>query len=164
MYQQHSLDVFQHYFKKYFNAWFSAVRLIAYQSLLYNVICNRTSLNNHFLNSVWLSLRITRKCFAFNRIRSLNFKDEPTITLCQGGKTMNKQMFQWKTLFIRIFLLKWNLLKHLWKQKKMKKTYTRCWRRGWGIVEVSLHLWKKEIKNTKRETGSKMLWEQMSNF
>ena len=42
MYQQHSLEVFQRYFKKDTKAWFSPVRLIYSHSLLHNIISNRT--------------------------------------------------------------------------------------------------------------------------
>ena len=60
-------------------------------------------------------------------------KEKPTTPLCHG-KTMKKHMFQWKN---------W------WKQKKMRKTYTRCLTLGWGFAEISLPL--EEIKDTKRE-------------
>ena len=49
MYQEHSLEVFQHYFKKDTKAWFSSVRLIYSHSLLH-IISNRTGMNAHFLS------------------------------------------------------------------------------------------------------------------
>ena len=55
-------------------------------------------------------------------------------------------MFQWKNVFVRRFLLRWKLLKYLWKRKKMRETYTRWWTLGWGIAEISLPPWKKEQK------------------
>ena len=41
------------------------------------------------------------------------FKEKPATPLRHGDKAIKKQMFQLKPLFIRIFLLKWKLLKHL---------------------------------------------------
>ena len=38
-------------------------------------------------------------------MRLFYFKEKPTNSMCHGGKTMNKHMFQWKNLFIKIFLL-----------------------------------------------------------
>ena len=75
------------------------------------------------------------------------FKEKPATPLCHGGKAIKKHMFQWK---------------NLWKRKKMGKTYARCWRLGWEVVEVSLPL--EEIEDTKREIGRKMLGEQLSGF
>ena len=40
MYQQHSLEVFQRYFKKDTKAWFSPIRLIYSHSLLHSIISN----------------------------------------------------------------------------------------------------------------------------
>ena len=94
--------------------------------------------------SVWLSVRIKRKSFVFNRMRLFYFKEKPTTPLRHGGKTIKKHMFHWKHLFIRIFLLKLKLLEHLWKRKEMGKTYARCWTLGLGTAEVSLPLWKRE--------------------
>ena len=50
MYQQHFLEVFQRYFRKYTKAWLSPVRLIYSHSLLHNIISNRTDVNAHFLS------------------------------------------------------------------------------------------------------------------
>ena len=50
MYQQHSPEVFQHYFKQNNKAWFSPVRLIYPHTLLHNIISNRTGVNAHFLS------------------------------------------------------------------------------------------------------------------
>ena len=97
--------------------------------------------------SVWLSVKIKRKRLVFNHMILFYFKEKPTTPLCHGGKTMKKHMFQWK---------------NLWKRKKMGKTYTRFWTLYWGIAEVSLPL--EEIEDTKRETGRKMLGEQLSSF
>ena len=49
MYQQHSFEVFQSYFKKYAKAWFSPVRLIYSHSLLHNIVSNREGVNAQFL-------------------------------------------------------------------------------------------------------------------
>ena len=59
-------------------------------------------------------------------MRLFYFKKKPTTPLGHGGKTMKKHIFQSKDLFIRIFLLKWKLLKHLCERKEIGKTYTRC--------------------------------------
>ena len=48
MYQPHSPEVFQRYFKKDTKAWFSPVRLIYSQLLLHNIISNHTSVSAHF--------------------------------------------------------------------------------------------------------------------
>ena len=48
MYQQHSLEVFQHNFKKDTKDWFSLVRLSYSHSLLHNIISNRTA---HFFGT-----------------------------------------------------------------------------------------------------------------
>ena len=50
MYQQHSLETFQHYCKKDTKAWFSPVRLIHSHSLLHNIIPNHTGVNARFLS------------------------------------------------------------------------------------------------------------------
>ena len=70
-------------------------------------------------------MRIKRKSFVFIHMRLFHFKEKPTNPLRYGDKTIKKHMFQLKNLSIRILLLKWELLKHIWKQKKMGKTYTR---------------------------------------
>ena len=54
------------------------------------------------------------KRFVFNRMRLFYFKEKPATPLRHGGKTIKKHMFQWKNLFVRMFLLKWKLLKNLW--------------------------------------------------
>ena len=51
MYQQHSLKVFQRYFKKDTKAWFSQVRLIYSHILLLNTVFNCTVVNAHFFNA-----------------------------------------------------------------------------------------------------------------
>ena len=116
--------------------------------------------------SVRLSVRIKRKLFVFNRVRLFYFKEKPATHLRHGSKNMKKHMFWGKNLFVRRFLLEWKLLRHLWKRKKMRKTYTTWWTLGWGIAVVSLPLWKgnKGYKETERETGRKMLREQLSSF
>ena len=134
MYQQHSLEVFQRYFKKDTKTWFS-IRLIYSHSLLHNIKyypkshrCEHSffiALTIISQTSVWLSVRIKRKRLVFNRMILFYFKEKPTTPLCHGGKTMKKHMFQWK---------------NLWKRKKMGKTYTRCWTLGWEIAEVFLAL------------------------
>ena len=50
MYQQHSLEVFQRYFKKDTKAWFSPVQLIYSHSLLHNITANRIGMNTNFLS------------------------------------------------------------------------------------------------------------------
>ena len=150
MYQQHSLEVSQGYFKKDTKAWFSPVWLICSHSLLRNIISNRTGVNSFFIAliiisqiSVWISMRIQRKCFVFNRVRLFYFKEKTATPLRHGSKTIKKHLLQWN-VFIRIFLFKWKLLKHLRKRKKMGKIFTRSWTLGWGIAEVSLTLWKRK--------------------
>ena len=86
--------------------------------------------------SVWLSVKIKRKRFVFDRMRLFYFKEKTTTPLHHRGKTMKKRIFQWKNLFIRIFLLKWKLLKHLWEQKKIGKTYKRCLTLGSGFPTI----------------------------
>ena len=49
MYQQHSLEVFQYYFKKDTKAWSSPVRLIYSDSFLHNISSNLPDVNAHFL-------------------------------------------------------------------------------------------------------------------
>ena len=70
---------------------------------------------------VWLAVRIKRKRFGFNRTRLSYFNEKPSTPLHHWSKNMKKHMFQWKNLFVSSFLLKWKLLKHFWKQKKMLK-------------------------------------------
>ena len=53
-------------------------------------------------------------------MRLFYFKEKPTTPLPQGNKNMKKHTFQWKNVFVRRFLLKWKLLKHLWKLKKIQ--------------------------------------------
>ena len=116
MYQQHSLEVFQLYFNRHTKAWFSPVRLIYSHSLLrkvWTLIFYRTESN--LSNFYVIISEKKRKRFVFNSMRLFYFKEKPTTPLRHGGKTMKKHMFQGKNLFIRMFLLKWKLLKHLWK-------------------------------------------------
>ena len=56
----------------------------------------------------------------------------------------------------------WRLLKHLWKRKKMGKTYTRWWmlRRCRSFVSFTI----KEIKDTKKESGKKCLENSWAVF
>ena len=89
------------------------------------------------------------------------FKEKRKTPLGHGGQTMKKHMFQWKNLFIRIFLFMWKLIKHLWKRKKMGKTYTRCWTLDWGIAEVSLPLWKRKYKSRDRKENP---WRAVEQF
>ena len=70
---------------------------------------------------------------------------------------MKEHMFQWKKLFIRIFLLNGKLLKHLWKRNKMGKTYTRCWTLGWGSAEVPC-LYEKGNKGYKEIDQMENAW------
>ena len=130
--------------------WFSPVRLIYCHSYLHNIISNCTGVNAFFIAlkiisqiSVWSLVRIKRKRFVFNRMKLFYFREKLTTPLRHGSKTIKRHMFQWN-LFLRIFLFKWKLLKHLWKRKRMGKTYTRYWTVGWGIPEVSSPLWKRK--------------------
>ena len=77
------------------------------------------------------------------------FNEKPTISLGHGGKTMKKHMFQWKNLFIRIFL-----------QVEVIKAFMRTKEKGESIDKM-LNVWlrncrsilafmKKEIKDAKR--------------
>ena len=50
MHQQHSLEVFQHYFKKDTKAWLSPATLNFSHSLLHNIISNHTGVNAQFLS------------------------------------------------------------------------------------------------------------------
>ena len=70
---------------------------------------------------MWLSVRIKKKRIVFNRMRLLYFRMKPATPLRHGGKTIKKSMLQWKTLFIRMFLLKWKLLRNLWNDRKWRK-------------------------------------------
>ena len=70
-------------------------------------------------------------------MRLFYLKEKPITPLGHESKTIKKDMLQWNNLFISIFLLKSKFLKHLWKQKKMEKTYKRCWTLCWGIAGVS---------------------------
>ena len=113
-------------------------------------------MNAHFFRieiispiSVWLSVRI--KSFVFNRVRFFYFKKKPATHLRYGSKNMKKHMFEGKNLFVRRFLLEWKLLWHLWKRKKMGKTYTTWWTLGWGFAVVSLPLWKRNKGYKERE-------------
>ena len=90
-------------------------------------------------------------------MRLFYFEEKPTTPLRHGGKTIKKYMFQWKNLFIRMFLLMWKLLKNLWKRKKMGKTYTRCWTLGWGTAEVSLPVWKRKQRIQRERSEGKYL-------
>ena len=105
--QQHSFDVFQHYFKKDTKAWFSRVRLIYSLSLLlHDIISNRTNVNAHFFItleiisqiSIWLSVRISLS-LSFNRMRLFYFKEKSTTPLRHGGKTMKKHMSVKKLIY-----------------------------------------------------------------
>ena len=89
-------------------------------------------------------MRIKRKCFVFHCMRLFYFKEKPTTPLRHGGKSIKKQMLQWKNLFIRMFLLKWKLLKRLWKRKKMLNAGLR------NCISI-LAFMKKEIKDTNRK-------------
>ena len=80
MYQQHSLEIFQHYFKKDTKVWFSPVTLIYSHSVLHNINSNCTCVNAYF--------------FVFNRMRLFYSKEKLTIPFCHGGKNMKKQIFQ----------------------------------------------------------------------
>ena len=138
------LKFFKATLRKYTKEWFSPVRLIYSHFYSHRERSIFIALKIIHQISVWLSVRIKRERFSFNPMRLSYFKGKPTTPLRHVGKTIKKHMFQWKNLFIRIFLLKWKLLKHLWKRKKMGKTYTKCWTFGWWIAEVSLALWKRE--------------------
>ena len=72
MYQQHSLEVFQHNFKKDTKAWFSQVRLIYFHSLLHNIISNRTDVTlifyrteNNFSNFCVTIIKNKKEVFRF---------------------------------------------------------------------------------------------------
>ena len=108
-------------------AWFSSVTLNYSHSLLHNIISNKCERSIFIALKIisQISVRVKRKRFVFNPMRLFYFKEKPTTPLPQGNKNMKKHTFQWKNVFVRRFLLKWKLLKHLWKLKKMGKTYTR---------------------------------------
>ena len=57
MYQKHSFEVFQRYFKKDTKVWFPTVKLIYCHSLLHNIISNQTGGNAH----VFITLKIQNK-------------------------------------------------------------------------------------------------------
>ena len=84
-------------------------------------------------------------------MRLFYFKEKLTAPLRYGGKTIKKYVSVKKPFLWRYFLLQRKLLKHLWKRKKMGKTYTRCWTLGWTIPEVSLLLWRKNKGYKERE-------------
>ena len=58
-------------------------------------------------------------------MRLIYFREKATTPLRHRSKNMEKHMFQQKDLFLRRFLLKWELLKHLQKQKKIREKYTK---------------------------------------
>ena len=73
-------------------------------------------------------------------------------------------MFQWKNLFIKIFLLKWKLLKHLWKWRKWEKIYKilNAWLRNSRSI---LAFMEKEKKDAKGERpGGKCLESSWAGF
>ena len=96
-------------------------------------------------------------------MRLFYLKEKPTTPLRHGGKTMKKHIIQWKNLFIRIFLLKWKLLKHLWERKKIGKSYTRCCTLGWEIA-VSLPLRKRKLRIKKERPEAKCLESSRADF
>ena len=153
-------------------AWFSSVRLIHSHSSLHIsliaqvwtlIFCHTKIISQIY---VWSSVRIKKKHFVFNRMRLFYFKEKPTTPLCHGSENMKKQMFQWKNLFVRRFLLKWKLLEHLYHENNRK----------WGkhiqdderlAEELQKYpcLYDKGNKGYKeRETGRKMLGEQLLVF
>ena len=54
MYQQHSLEIFQRYFKKDTKVWFSPVKLIYFT---HNIFYNCTGVDAHFLSHWKQSLK-----------------------------------------------------------------------------------------------------------
>ena len=72
-------------------------------------------------------------------------REKPTALLRHRSKSIKKHMFRWN-LYVRIFLFKRKLLKHLWKRKKME--HLNAWLRNCRSI---FDFMKKEIKDTKRE-------------
>ena len=160
MYQQHSLDIFQRYIKNDTKTWFSPVRLIYSHSLIQNFISNRTGVNETALKIisqmyVWLLVRIKRKRFVFNRKRLFYFKKTRQLP-CVMEVRLRRNTFQWKNLFIRTFLLKWKLLKHFWKRKKMGKHIQDAERLA-GELQKYPYLYEKGNKGYKERTEGKCL-------
>ena len=74
--------------------------------------------------SVWLSVRKKRfKKFliAWDYFTS---KRNRQLFCVMNGKNIKTHMFQWKNLFMRVFLLKWMLLKHLWEHIQVAERLT----------------------------------------
>ena len=72
-------------------------------------------------------MRIKRKRFVFNHMRLFYCREKPTALLRHRSKSIKKHMFRWN-LYVRIFLFKRKLLKHLWKRKRMG--YLNAWLRN----------------------------------
>ena len=86
---------------------------------MWTLIFYRTE--NNLSNSVWLSVRKKENVSFLVAWDYFTSKRNFERKLLQGqlthmnGKNIKNHMFQWKNLFIRMFLLKWKLLKHLWE-------------------------------------------------
>ena len=70
---------------------------------------------------------------------------------------MKKHMFQWKKLFIRIFLLNGKLLKHLWKRNKWEKSIQDAERLA-GKVQKYPFLYEKGNKGYKEIDQMENAW------
>ena len=96
-------------------------------------------------------------------MRLFYVKEKLRAPLGHGGKTIKKHMFQWKNLFKMIFLLKWKLLKYLWKRKKMGKNIQDA-----EPLAKDLQKWpclcEKRNKGYKERDCRKILGEQLSSF
>ena len=126
-------------------------------SKVWTLILYRTE--NNLSNFCVIINENKKKMFRFNRMRLFHFKEKPTTPLRHRGKTMKKHMFQWKKLIYNDILLTWKLLKHLWTRKKMGK-YIHDATHLTEELQNYPYLMKNEIRDTKKETGRKMLMEQ----
>ena len=69
-----------------------------------------------------------------------------------------------KNLLVRRFLLEGKLSRHLIKRKKIRQNINRMVSTWLRHCRSILAFMKKEIKDTKREIGRKMLGKQLSSF
>ena len=96
-------------------------------------------------------------------MRLFYFKEKPTTPLRHLGKTMKKHVSMKKLIYKNIFAYV-KVIKAFMKTKENGEIIYKilnAWLRNCRSI---LAFMKKEIKNTKRETGRKMLGEQLSSF
>ena len=103
-------------------------------------------------------MRIKRKRFVFNRMKLFYFKEKLTDLLRHEDKNIKKHVSV-KNLIYKDIFAKVEVIKEFMKMKENgEKIYKmlNAWLRN--CISI-LAFTKKEIKDTKRETGRKMLGE-----